>query len=125
MGSVDKVLNKLLLLHLIYFKGLGGEVIGDGRGLLAGSDLDAALNGDDQVGAVKGVLTIHIVAVEGDGLGGGGARNTLKVQGDGLRGLGGVHDFHDHLTRLAVEDAGSEETVLSGLSGYGLLVHRQ
>ena len=53
-----KVLNKLFL-HLIYFKGLGGEVVGDGGGLLARDDTDGALDGDDTLWLVEGVLCVQ------------------------------------------------------------------
>ena len=98
-----KVLKKKLFLHLIYFKGLGGEVVGDGGGLLARGDTDSALHGDDALWLVEGVLCVHSVAVEGDGGGRGGTLEALEVQRDGLRGVGGVDDLDDDLTRLLVE----------------------
>ena len=61
--------------------------------------------------------------MEGDGLCLGGCLHTQEIERDGLGDVGGVDDLDDDLARLAVKDAGSEETVLSGLSGDGLLLH--
>ena len=114
---------RLLSLDLVDAEGLGAEVVSEGRGFLARGDGDGARDGDDEVGAVEGVLTVHVVAVEGDGLGLGGAVDSLEIQRDGLGGVGGVDHLDDDLARLAVIDAGGEKSVLSGLSGDRLLLH--
>ena len=114
---------RLLSLDLVDAEGLGAEVVSEGRGFLARSDGDRARDWDDEVGTVEGVLTVHVVAVEGDGLCLGGCLHTQEIERDGLGDVGGVDDLDDDLARLAVKDAGGEETVLSGLSGDGLLLH--
>jgi len=61
--------------------------------------------------------------VEGDGLDVALTLHALQLDADGLLGIRGVDHLDDDLARRAVEDAGGEEPVLSGLSGYGLLLH--
>ncbi len=93
-----------LFLHLIYFKGLRWEIVGDEGGALAGIGGAGGGDGDDQLGAVEGVLTVHIVAVEGDGLDVALALHALKLDADGLLGVAGVDDLDDDLACGAVED---------------------
>ena len=115
-----------LFFDLIQSERHGGQFITDYQRVLGSDTLEGAGLGGDALGLVEGVLIVHRAApAQGDSLGGAVALDALQVEGDRLWLLGGVDDLDDDLASGLVEDARCEESVLSFLSGYGLLVHQQ